>query len=161
MVKTALYTGRFQPFHKGHKKVIDLLVETFDEIKIALGQKRDDDLLEYEEREEIIQKIFKESNLTLFRIADLFPNHPDYNHWGEYVINRVGKVDYVITGRDEDNFVEDDFFRLGYPIIIVPRYERISGTQIRRNISSGNSDWENYVPEETKNVIWRKLKDGF
>lgn len=160
MGKIGLYTGRFQPLHNGHKKVIDLLVETFDEVKIALGQKRNGDILDYSEREEIIQKTFPTSNVKLFRIIDLPQNHPDYNQWGSYVIDKVGSVDYIVTGRDDDNLIEDDFYELGYPIILIPRYQGISGTEIRRSIRNGNSHWEEYVPIKTKELIWKKFKDG-
>jgi len=159
MGKIALYTGRFQPLHNGHKKVIDLLVGTFDEVKIALGERRNGDILDYLDREEIIQKTFPKSNIKLFRISDLPPNHPDYNQWGLYVINQVGSVDYIVTGRDEDNLVEDDFYNLGYPIILIPRYQGISGTEIRRSIMNRDFQWESQVPIKTKELIWRKFKD--
>lgn len=160
MGKIVLYTGRFQPFHNGHKRVIDLLVETFDLIKVALGEKRGEDFLDYTEREEIILNTFPNSRIEIYGVENLPKDHPDYFNWGNCVLKRVGKVDFVVTGKDSDNYVQDDFFRLDYPIILVPRFNGISGTEIRRKISANEQDWKNYVPQETQKIIDRKLKNG-
>ena len=36
-MKRGLYVGRFQPFHNGHKAVIDLLCNEVDELIIGIG----------------------------------------------------------------------------------------------------------------------------
>lgn len=161
MGKIVLYTGRFQPFHNGHKKVIDLLVETFELTKIALGEKRQGDILDYVEREEIILRTFPSSRIEIYRVEDLPMEHPNYFNWGDYVLNKAGKIDFVITGKDSDNHIQDDFFKLNYPIILVPRFDGISGTEIRRKIFSGEQDWRSYVPVETQKIIDRRKTNEF
>lgn len=32
-----LYIGKFQPFHKGHQKVVERLIENHDELIIVIG----------------------------------------------------------------------------------------------------------------------------
>lgn len=159
MGKIALYTGRFQPFHNGHRKVVEMLVETFDLTKIALGEKRAGDILSYSEREEMIRDTFQDYKIELYRIEDLPKEHPEYFNWGNYVLNKVGKVDFVVTGQDPDNYVQDDFFKLGYPIILVPRFEGISGTVIRQKILSGEQSWQRDVPLSSKRIIRDIIKN--
>ena len=42
----ALYIGRFQPFHKGHLKILQKLAKKYDEIIIGIGSSQYSNTLE-------------------------------------------------------------------------------------------------------------------
>lgn len=59
-VKTGVFVGRFQPFHDGHKKCIEKILETHDccIVLIRCTDKSDKNPLTYDERVTMISKTF-------------------------------------------------------------------------------------------------------
>jgi nicotinamide-nucleotide adenylyltransferase len=73
-MKTGVFLGRFQPFHKGHLDAIQQILKEVDCIKILIGssnQKRNkENPLTYAERKRYIQKILKGKRYSILPLPD-------------------------------------------------------------------------------------------
>jgi len=146
MVKV-LYIGKFQPFHLGHKHAVNLISEISDELIIGLGSPADNRFFKLEER---LKMIFENTTATPRLLEDLQADHPLYWDWGKYVLDLCGKVDIVATGNET---VKRDFVQHDIPVLWIPRYGNISGSQIREKILTGDESWEKLVPESSRIII--------
>jgi len=58
----AVYLGRFQPLHEGHKNVIERYKDKYDEFALVIGSadksRTDDNPLTAQEREQVIRECF-------------------------------------------------------------------------------------------------------
>ena len=147
-IETCLYIGKFQPFHKGHMRVIDLLRNSFRELIVGIGGVKDESMFALEER---VRMLFENTGIkNPSFLMDLSPEDPNYWDWGRYVLGEIGNVDIVATGND---YVREDFLRKGIPILWLPRYDGIRSTIIRESIASGNLDWVKMVSKKTRAII--------
>lgn len=69
----SLYIGRFQPFHEGHRKFVQTLLDEGKFVLIALRRTEIDANNPYtvEERKEFIAKYFKEPEVKVIAIPDI------------------------------------------------------------------------------------------
>ncbi len=135
----ALYIGKFQPFHKGHKKVVELLRSFSNQIMIGIGSPQCERYFSLEER---VQMVFKNTDISPFIAEDLQENHPMYSDWGQYILNQTGSVNLIATGND---YVREDFIAHDIPVLWLPRYFGISGTEIRDKIMNKDEGWKDFV----------------
>jgi nicotinamide-nucleotide adenylyltransferase len=142
-----LYIGRFDPFHLGHLKAYQLLESLVDEIKIGIGAQRKEDYFTLNERKKMV---IQNTGIKPIYLEDLEEDHPFYLDWGKYVLEIVGNMDIVATGNE---YVREDFSNHNIPALWLPRYEGISGTEIRRKIQLGDDSWMGLVPEKTIEII--------
>ena len=147
-----LYIGRFDPFHLGHLKAYDFLCKIIDEVKIGIGERRENDFLTLEER---ITGIYENTGVQPIELEDLDCNHPFYWDWGKYVLGKIEDIEIVATGND---YVGDDFIKNDIPVLWLPRYNNISGTLIRNKISEGDDSWKLLVPRKTKLLILNSMR---
>jgi len=110
---TALFIGRYQPFHQGHKALIEEGLRRVGQVCIAVrdtGGRDDDNPLGYESVRARIEHGLRE-------------------HEGRFIVVPLPNIEYVFYGRD-----------VGYTIerIDVDRAtETISATEIRRRLTKG------------------------
>ena len=71
----ALFIGRFQPFHKGHLKIIQNISKEYDEIIIGIGSSQYGHALEnpftIDERITMIIKTLEKKSTTLHHVPSL------------------------------------------------------------------------------------------
>lgn len=145
----AVYLGRFQPLHIGHKKVIERYKDEFDEFEVVIGSanesRTDDNPLTADEREEIIRSCFPD--LEIVHKDD----HDDHEEWSRKFEEKV-KADTVISQNDlvkrlikENTSMEIEEQELYDP-------EIYSGTEVRRRIKS-DEEWRYLVPKCCKEKI--------
>ncbi|MBT4120611.1 MAG: quinolinate synthase NadA [Candidatus Magasanikbacteria bacterium] len=127
-MKTALFIGRFQPFHEGHLDAIKQISE--DEIIIGIGSSQYSDTSEnphsFKERKSMIEKSLQNSNTNYKIIA--IPDIHDENNWIDHVKNIAGNFDVVYTGND---WVEELFEEKNIQVKKLKININISGTKIR------------------------------
>lgn len=150
----ALFIGRFQPFHKGHLKIIQGISKKYDEIIIGLGSSQYsneiDNPFSEEERRKMIVNSLDEIGLKKYRIISI----PDIHNppiWVSHVLSIVSDFDVVIS----NNLLTKKLFtERGYRVFNTPFYEKdkFSGRRIRKNMINGKQ-WEDLVPPSVVRIV--------
>lgn len=152
-MKRGLYVGRFQPFHNGHKAVIDLLCNEVDELIIGIGSAQMSHDIRHPftagERVLMIQRVLADAKIPVYIIPleDIKRNAL----WVAHVVSMVPPFDVVYTSNP---LVIRLFTEAGFRVESPPMYQRqeLSGTAIRQKMLEGD-DWKQYVPEAAGLVI--------
>ena len=152
-MKRGLYVGRFQPFHNGHKAVIDLLCDEVDELIIGIGSAQMSHDIRHPftagERVLMIQRVLADAKIPVYIIPleDIKRNAL----WVAHVVSMVPPFDAVYTSNP---LVIRLFTEAGFRVESPPMYQRqeLSGTAIRQKMLEGG-DWKQYVPEAAGLVI--------
>lgn len=152
IMKTGLFIGRFQPFHKGHLHAIRFAQKEVDNLIVAVGSSQyvntKDNPFSYDERREMIESTLKKEKIKHFKVYPV-SDIGDDNKWVFHLEKSLPKFDVVLTGNE---FVRGLFKQKGIPVRYVNFLEGINGTKIRDLILRGK-DWKKLVPEESLNVI--------
>lgn len=115
---TALFIGRFQPFHKGHLGVVTKALKKHDHIYIVIGSSRKSHTprnpFTAGERWNMVRNALGEEDIdigkyNIFQIADA----SEGTIWRQRILNHVPKFDVVITHYGETSRL---FRELGYDI---------------------------------------------
>lgn len=154
-MKTGLIIGRFQPFHLGHLKLIEIAANNVDKLIIGIGSSQEGNTKENpftaNEREEMIK------NSVNIKIPYEIIPIPDVNNdkiWVSHVKKLLPEFHVVYTnGKLERNL----FSNAGIEVRSTEIFNRdmYSGTEIRRRMVSGEN-WEYLVPKGTAHII-RKI----
>ena len=152
-MKRGLYVGRFQPFHNGHKAVIDLLCNEVDELIIGIGSAQMSHDIRHPftagERVLMIQRVLADAKIPVYIIPleDIKRNAL----WVAHVVSMVPPFDVVYTSNP---LVIRLFMEAGFRVESPPMYQRqeLSGTAIRQKMLE-DDDWKQYVPEKAAAVI--------
>jgi len=156
LVKRVLYPGRFQPFHLGHLRVVKMLLESFDEIVIAIGSAQEGytctNPFTAGERLEMIRETLLDEGIDPRRFW-LVPV-PDLNKplaWTSYVLGLVPRVEAVATGNPH---VAGIYSWLGLHVIELTLYkpELYNGSRIRY-LMTYSDEWMNCVPRKVAEYI--------
>lgn len=150
----ALFIGRFQPFHKGHLKIIQNISKEYDEIIIGIGSSQYDSTLENpftaNERKKMIKNTLKQNDIKNFKIL-LIPDIHNPPKWVNHVVSIISDFDVVITN---NSLTKRLFSEKGYIVKKTFLYDRnkYSGENIRNKIKK-NETWSELVPEEVYTLI--------
>ena len=150
----ALFVGRFQPFHKGHLRIIKEASEDFDEIIIGIGSSQYSNTFDNpftdDERKEMIKAALKEIDVSNYRIVNI-PDIHNPPRWVFHVLSIVSDFDVVISN---NRLTLDLFKEKKYKVKQTPLYNKkmFSGKEIRRRIREDNP-WKDTVPEKVKEII--------
>lgn len=89
----AVYIGRFQPFHIGHRSAINKCLEIADEVVVLVGSARSPRTVQnpftFDERAQMIKDEFRQDNVTVLPIRDY---KYDDTRWLQEVQDRVNSV---------------------------------------------------------------------
>lgn len=152
---TALFIGRFQPFHKGHVQAVRDILKKHSHIIIAIGSSQESNTIEnpfrYEERKAMIDAVMKKEGIADYSIPPV-PDIHRHEQWVEHVCKCVGTFDVVYTGSE---LTKRLFSEKGFRVEDLPRHGEISATEVRQRIEH-NKDWERLVPREVVQYIKKK-----
>ena len=154
-IKTGFLIGRFQPFHKGHLRLIKKSLEYVDKLIIGIGSigiVDPDNFLDYEIRKKML-KLVVEKERWQDKIKKIVPLR-DFNDdvlWLRHSLDMAGKFDVVIGNNEWTNGI---FERAGHQVLRLGFYKRYlyEGGKIRRLMSVGGA-WEERGPEYILNLI--------
>lgn len=155
----AFYVGRFQPFHNGHIRNLQVISEEADEIVIGIGSAQKSHLpanpFTAGERIEMISKALKGFRTPHYIIP---LEDVEYNSlWVSHVLSMSPKFDVVYSNNP---LVIQLFTEAGITVRRTPLHDRekLSGTAIRKQMLDGEeNDWQPLVPEAVVDVI-REIK---
>lgn len=159
MVDTALFIGRFQPFHNGHLYVIQEILKKQKKIIIAIGSAEENNTPENpwtaSERMVMIEAALNEKKIPAERYW-IVPvrNINNYAVWVQHVTTLVPPFQHMYSGSP---IVQSLFKKDGrFTCHTVKMVEKISGTRIREYIWKNNFTWRKMVPKNV-GVIIEKL----
>lgn len=147
MTKTAVFLGRFQPFHIGHMSIVDrIFQQDFKRLLLIIGSAdkfgTDENPWNVQEREEIIRASIPlelQEKIDITSLADV----PDDDVWCENLKSLLPSEVTLFTGND---WVRDICERHEIQTDWIGAYDiDISGTKIRDMIQKGEdvSQWTN------------------
>ncbi|MDP3916816.1 MAG: adenylyltransferase/cytidyltransferase family protein [Nanoarchaeota archaeon] len=158
-MKVGLVHGRFQPFHNGHKFLVDKMLKECDAGVIligSVGKKDKKNPFSLDERKEMIKKIYgKNKKLLVGANIDLDSPYSKNAQWdvvlSSCVLSIVGELPTKIySGRDYSVPWE----RVKVKINKVKRYDDISGTDIKKLIYEKKfEEVKTLVPKEVFKII--------
>ena len=155
---TALFIGRFQPFHKAHLQDIKNILKECDEVIIAIGSSQhsgtEDNPFSTEERIEMIEDVLISEDIgdyTLFPVPDV----GDDSRWVEEIVTLVPGFDVVYTGND---WTENCFkkYKKKFAVKKIKLIPGVNSTTVRDKILK-NKNWQELVPEKIVEFI-EKIK---
>lgn len=154
---TALFIGRFQPFHKAHLKDIKNILKECDEVVIAIGSSQysntKDNPFSTEERVNMIEDVLISEdigNYTIFPVPDVGND----SKWVEEMITLVPKFDIAYTGNEWTENCFKNYKKKKFEIKKIKLISGINSTTIRNKILK-NENWQELVPEKIVEFIER------
>lgn len=152
---TALFIGRFQPFHNGHASVLEQMQRdgiTHAIIGVGSSQysRTDDNPFTYEQRRAMIHSALEgRTGIPSFEVIAI-PDIHNPPKWVAHVNSLVPEYDVVYTGNP---VVQDLFKSDGANIRSVHKTVQVDGSTIRRMIANGDDQWKAYVHPTICTVI--------
>ena len=151
----ALTVMRLQPFHNGHKKIINAMLKENEKVILLIGSMdliNDKNPYSFETRLKMIQTIYPDDilskKLIVLGIKDI--NNPP--KWVNHVKKHLPfNADIYYCGTDQDaNLFKKEGFK-------IKQFERkdlpICGTNIRKKIKLNDPTWKQDVPKEIHHLI--------
>jgi len=150
--------GRFQPFHKGHRALINHAIEECDQVVVFIGSSnklRDfNNPFSNEERKEFILRSYvNEEKLNIMYLHD----KPSLSDW---VSNVYGFLDHLADVDLDPSTVnlytsdkDAEFYGETFLFNIVPcKVPGVSGTSIRKGLYDGNGE-RSLMPQSTASMV--------
>lgn len=150
----ALFIGRFQPFHKGHLKVIKNASREYNKIIIGIGSSQYGNTLENpftaEERIKMIKKSLDNIGIKNYKII-LIPDIHNPPKWVDHVLSIFSDFNVILSNNP---LTKSLFSEKKYKVIETKLYNKnkYSGKEIRKKIIN-DEKWKNLVPKEVYNEI--------
>jgi len=148
-----LYLGRFQPFHNGHRAVIEEIAKEVDELIIGIGSAQISHEMKHPftagERILMITRSLKDFKIPVYviPIEDINRNAV----WPSHVRSTVPPFDVVYSSNPlVVRLFKEDGYNVKSPAMI--ERKNLSGTYIRKQMIE-NGDWQSLVPKEVKEVL--------
>lgn len=147
---TALFIGRFQPFHNGHLYILRKCLEIAESVLIIIGSSGESRSMNnpwsYAERKMMVEQVVKAEKIEeKVKIIVGVADNPSDLEWVASV-GKTGEFDVVVSNNDWTLDVMD---KAGYKVLRTRLYQReeLEGVKIRELIRSNNQDWKLRVPE--------------
>jgi nicotinamide-nucleotide adenylyltransferase len=149
----AFFPGRFQPFHEGHRELVDRILDDAEEVVVAIGSAglshTEDNPFTAGERVSMVHRTLDEFDATTFVIP--ITNVEPYALWPAHVQALSPPFDAVYSNNPTVRRVvtESGYEARGIELIERDRY---SGTEIRRRMVAGEP-WRDLVPDPVAAVV--------
>lgn len=170
--KLGMYLGRFQPFHNGHKAIVDRMLEECEKVLIVVGSSQEKGTVKnpfpaWERCQMIAETLAAEekyhNRFYIVTIPDRLTIGND-SGWGDYVMKYLENYGYypdvVFQGRESER--DSWFNNWAVEVINFSRLEiPISATLIRAAIVERNTDFiRQWCPEQVADHITLSMAWG-
>ncbi|WP_201597350.1 bifunctional nicotinamide-nucleotide adenylyltransferase/Nudix hydroxylase [Psychrobacter vallis] len=158
-----VFIGRFQPFHRGHKAVIDEALKRSDDVIMLIGSANLPRSLRnpfsVAERAAMIKGSYSEADATRIHCVGLDDALYNDTRWLQYVQAGVKSVtgdlqtDIGLIGHSKDS---SSYYLSLFPnwaSVSVPNYHNLSATPIRDSYLMGATPTPERTPESTRSVL--------
>ena len=169
-----VFIGRFQPFHNGHKAIVNAAIKQAKEVIIVVGSsfasRNIRNPFTFEERRQMIKSVFPGNNVKVVPVSD-YPY--DDNKWVRAVQNVVHgalawsadpiRIGLIGHEKDGSSYYLKIFKPLGWGNVSVANVDGINATDIRVALLGNNKEQYNPVsvmPIETVRVMTKIFTDG-
>ena len=156
MKPKAVFVGRFQPFHKGHLRIVKKMSRKYRLI-IAIGsanRKNRENPFSVKSRATMIRAALREANIKSVRIIKV-PDMGNDQRWGRELASLAGNIDAVVTG---NRWVIKCFKNYNVRFLKIKEKDRkISATKIRAAMAA-RRPWRNFVPPAVARIIDKTAK---
>ncbi len=150
--KTALFIGRFQPFHNGHLYSLKKCLQIAESVVVAVGSSQEsgteNNPWDYKVRKRMVCEVVRETNIEdrIDRICSC-PDNPSDKVWLADLKKRAGEFDVVVSNND---WVLSIFREAGYRVYESGLHNRdeLEGVKIRALMRAGNDGWKKRVPSD-------------
>lgn len=157
MDRTALFIGRFQPFHDGHWYSLQKCLEIADKVVILIAKAEAagemNDPWSVKERKRMVCEVVRAHKLEQ-RIAHIVscPDYPSDARWLSEVKRRVREFEVVVSNNAWTLRV---FREAGYPVVESGLYNReeLEGVKVRALMRAGDQEWKERVPKEVVDLF--------
>jgi nicotinamide-nucleotide adenylyltransferase len=145
--------GRFQPYHRGHHRLIETISEDVDELVLGIGSAYDshvaNDPFTAGERLMMCTQALEDVDLRTYVVP--IEDIDRHAVWVSHVESLCPRFDVVYANNP---LVVQLFEEAGYEVRRSPLYDRqvYSGTEIRRRMCA-HEDWRTLVPDAVVDVI--------
>ncbi len=147
---TALYIGRFQPFHKGHLSAIRYIEKKADKIIIGIAVHNPDKNNPYSAQERT--RMLRDCGIR-HRIALIKDTESD-KKWADMIIRKF-KPDIIFSNNP---WTKDCFRGKNVKVIRIPVKHSISATKIRELMKKGRG-WKKHIPEPVAGIIEKHVQN--
>ena len=160
-MKTCVFAGTFDPFTKGHEKIVETCLSLFDEVVVAVGvnaQKKP--LFTTEQRVEIIRNTFEgDSRVKVDTFDGLLV---DYMKKNGYEINVRGVRNETDYKYENEMAIYNSDMYPNLKTLFIPsdkEFAYINSSALRALYASGG-DFSEYLPEKTRALVVSLLKEN-
>lgn len=147
------YIGRFQPYHRGHHRVIEQIASEVDEVVVGIGSADQSHTLENPftagERIMMITKCLADLDVVTYVVPI-----EDINRNSVWVSHVTAMSPHFEVAYSNNPLVIRLFEEAGIEVRQSPMYDRdvLEGTEIRRRMVE-DGDWESLVPDAVAGVV--------
>jgi len=154
-MKTGLFIGRFQPFHKGHLHLILKAAKEVDLLYIGIGSSNKtnkDNPFPTSLRKKFINATLK-NKIKNYKII-LVPDFPKDKDWSAYLEKKIKPISilYISDKKTSHEYWVIKCFKDKCRIKKFKYYKKINATDIRERIRTGKR-WKHLVPEEVIEIL--------
>jgi len=148
-MERALFIGRFQPFHLGHGRILELMLEEYEEAVLVIGSAEESyterNPFTGGERVEMILRAAGEMNVRDRVVPVPVRDINRYDLWVDHVVSLTPPFQAVFTN---NHITELLFSEKGFKIVKTGPIKRedYSGTRIRALMAEGETHWRDLVP---------------
>lgn len=149
--RTALFIGRFQPFHIGHLDAVKQMLEQgYSHVIIAVGSAQysdsDNNPLTYQQRvnciKQTLHSALPDMHYTLIPITDIHDDARWVNHVNHTLELEELFYDTVFTG---NKLTDALFTKAGESVVPLSFREAITATEIRASKRNQDDSWKRFV----------------
>jgi nicotinamide-nucleotide adenylyltransferase len=147
------FLGRFQPFHLGHRDVIEEEKENYEKFTVVIGSsersRTEKNPLTFEERKKLIKACFPEIKVIGIEDTEENPQKSDpetsaNKEWAEKFQEK--NFDVIISGNDKVKQIIEKHTEIQVESPEMVSENIYSGTEARRRIKSGE-EWRYLTPK--------------